>query len=82
MRVGVQMATLEVISTEFAPRGTVEIEHSGMIHRGTYRIAAAIVTVSYGGQERQMQMRRRTDTPQGIAQMLLREIVARIHESI
>jgi hypothetical protein len=53
-----------------------------MIHRGTYRAAAAIVTVSYGGQTRQMQMRRRTDTPQVIAQMLLREIVAGIHESI
>jgi hypothetical protein len=76
------MATSEVVSTEFAPTGIVEIERGGMIHRGTYRTAAAIVTVSYGGQEKQMQMRRRADTPQGIAQMLLREIIAEIHESI
>jgi hypothetical protein len=30
----------------------------------------------------QLQMRRHTDNPLGIAQMLLREIVAKIHESV
>jgi hypothetical protein len=53
-----------------------------MIHRGTYRTAAAIVIVSYGGQERQMQMRRHTDSPLGVAQMLLRAIVAKVHGRI
>jgi hypothetical protein len=67
---------------DFAPAGTVEIERNGMIHRGTYRTAAAIVTVTYGGQVRQMQMRRRIDTPHGIAQILLREMVAKVHETI
>jgi hypothetical protein len=67
---------------KFAPTGTVEIEHNGMIHRGTYRTAAAIVTVSYGGQERHMQRRRRDETPLGVAQKLLREMVAKAHESI
>jgi hypothetical protein len=69
-------------STKFAPAGTVEIQDTGMIHRGTYRTAADIVTVSYGGQERQMQMRRRTDTPLGVAQKLLREIVAKIYDNV
>jgi hypothetical protein len=76
------MGPSDLVSTDFALAGIVEIERNGMIHRGTYRTAAAIVTVSYGGQTRQMQMRRRTDTPQGIAQMLLREMVAKVHESI
>jgi hypothetical protein len=75
------MAPSDLGSTEFAPAGIVEIERNGMIHRGTYRTAAAIVTVSYGGQERRMQMRRRTDTPHGIAQMLMRELVAKIRTS-
>jgi hypothetical protein len=80
---GMQMGPSDhFVSPEFAPTGIVEIERNGMIHRGTYRSAAAIVTVSYGGQIRQMQMRRRTDTPQGIAQMLLREMVAQIHEAV
>jgi hypothetical protein len=69
------MGPSDRVSTEFAPTGIVEIERNGTIHRGTYRTAAAIVTVSYGGQERQMQMRRRTDTPQAIALMLLRDLV-------
>jgi hypothetical protein len=73
------MTPSDLGSTEFAAAGIVEIERNGMIHRGTFRTVAAIVTVSYGGQERRMQMRRRTDTPHGIAQTLLRELVAKIH---
>jgi hypothetical protein len=76
------MATSEVVSREFAPSGIVEIERGGMTHRGEYRTAAAIVTVTYGAHRRQMQMRRRTDTPFGIAQMLLRDIIAKLHEGI
>jgi hypothetical protein len=76
------MATSDLVSTELAPTGIVEIERNGMIHRGTYRTAAAIVTVTYGTEVRQMQMRRRSDTPHGIAQMLLSEIVATIHRRI
>jgi hypothetical protein len=76
------MGPSDRVSTEFAPTGIVEIERNGMVHRGTYRTAAAIVAVNYGGQVRQMQMRRHTDTPLGIAQMLLRELVAKIHESV
>jgi hypothetical protein len=62
------MGPSNLVSMDFAPAGTVEIERNGMIHRGTYRTAAAIVAVTYGGQVRQMQMRRHTDAPYGIAQ--------------
>jgi hypothetical protein len=80
--VGEIMGSSDHFSMKFAPTGTVEIEHNGMIYRGTYQTAAAVVTVSYGGQERQMQRRRRTDTPLGVAQKLLREMVAKAHESV
>jgi hypothetical protein len=76
------MGLSDLGSTQSALAGIIEIEHNGMIHRGLYRTAAAIVTVTYGGQVRQMQMRRLTDTPHSIAQMLLRGTVAKVHESI
>jgi hypothetical protein len=76
------MANSDLVSTEFVSAGIVEIERNGMIHRGTYRAAAAIVTLTYGCEVRQMQMRRRSDTPHSIAQMLLQEIVAKIHQRI
>jgi hypothetical protein len=75
------MATTDLVSTEFFS-GIVEIERDGMIHRGTYQAAAAIVTLTYGCEVRHMQMRRRSDTPYSIAQMLLLEIVAKIHQRI
>jgi hypothetical protein len=78
-----QMATSDsLVSAESALAGIVEIERDGMIHRGAYRTAAAIVTVTYGSEVRQMQMRRRTDTPHGVAQVLLRQIVAKMSQNV
>ena len=74
------MGPSDDFSTKFAPTGTVEIEHNGLVYRATYRTTADIVAVSYGDQEWQMQMRRQTDTPLGVARIVLRAIVAKLHD--
>jgi hypothetical protein len=53
-----------------------------MIHRGQYRTDGAVVTVSYGAQVKKLTMRRRDDEAYIVARLLLREIVAEVHENI
>jgi hypothetical protein len=68
--------------SDLASTGIVEVERNGMIHRGQYRTDGAVVTVSYGAQVKKLTMRRRDDEAYIVARLLLREIVAEVHENI
>jgi hypothetical protein len=69
-------------NSDLVSTGIVEVERNGMIHRGQYRTDGAVVTVSYGAQVRKLKMRRRDDEAYIVARLLLRDIVAEVHENI
>jgi hypothetical protein len=69
-------------NSDLVSTGIVEVERQGMIHRGQYRTDGAVVTVSYGAQVRRLKMRQRDDEPYLVARLLLREIVAEVHENL
>jgi hypothetical protein len=59
--------------------GIVEVDRDGMIHRARYWVDGAVVIVNYGAREKRRALREHEDS-YGIAQRLLQEIIADLHE--
>jgi hypothetical protein len=59
--------------------GIVEVERDGMIHRARYWVDGAVVIVNYGAREKRRALCEHEDS-YGIAQRLLQEIIAELHE--
>jgi hypothetical protein len=60
--------------------GIVEVEYDGMIHRARYWVDGTVVMVNYGAKEKQSGLRERENS-YDVAQRLLQEIIAELHDS-